>query len=132
MATPTKGGTEANAPVRRDSLGEKIAIAEMKIEYLRALGVDTSRLDKLLARAKKALASRSYTDAEGALDEMLIFFSVVSEEVGGLIDRFLGPGKSKMPTPRSQGPKSGPTLDEVRETVEDAFLKALHSQNLRR
>jgi hypothetical protein len=132
MATPTKEGTDAHAPVRKDSLGEKIALAEMKIECLRALGVDTKRLDTILVKAKSALGARQSASAAGNLDELLVLFSILSEEIDAIIDRFLGSGKGAKKAPRPTGRGPNPTLEEVRETVEDAFLKSLHSKNLRR
>ena len=132
MAPPTKGGTEAHTPVRRDSIGEKIGIAEMKTDYLRALGVDTSRMEKRLKKAKSAFGAKNYEASEVALDELLVLFSVLTKEVEEIIDRFLGSGKKKVRSTAALRGGGQPTLEEVRETVEDAFLKSLHSQNLRR
>ncbi|MHC4598944.1 MAG: hypothetical protein ACYS47_08065 [Planctomycetota bacterium] len=132
MATPTKEETDAHAPVRKDSLGEKIARAELKIECLRGLGVNTRRLDAGLAKAKAALAARQSTSAAASLDELLILFSILSEEIDLIIERFLESGEEGKDGLRPPARASSPSLNEVRETVEDAFLKSLHSRNLRR
>jgi len=114
-----------------DSFGQDLALAEMKLDCLRGLGVDAGTLKKKLAQAKNALRTRDYESTAGRLEELLYFFSLVGEELNALLARFQGT-KTGEGAARASNKLEDPTLDEIEETIEGAFQKALHSKGLRR
>ncbi|MHC5037688.1 MAG: hypothetical protein ACYTHM_10265 [Planctomycetota bacterium] len=131
MAAPTKNRARAKSPRKRDSIGQSIGIAEMKLEYLRGFGVDTAGLDAMLRGAKSAFGKKDYAKSQKRLEELLVFFGIAAEEINAILARFLGSGKKGRPKPKTEG-REALSLEAIQETVEEAFHKSLHSKGLRR
>ena len=109
---------------------ESLSLVEKKLEGLRALGVRAAGLERLSEEAKSGLSGEGGAEGRRKLDELLMIFSVLAEE----IETFLGRMESGAPGGAAEpGPQSSlPTLEEIEGTVEEAFLKHLHSSGLRR
>lgn len=129
MATAKKRAREGDLPGGRESVGQKVALAEMKIECLRGLGIRTPELDDLLKEAKNALRAKGPDAAARHADRLLVLFSVAAEELESLVARFLGKPGAGAGAARGG---AAPSIREIEETVADAFRKALHSSALRR
>ena len=115
-----------------EALRKNIALARKKLDNLKELGVGKNALEKILRKASEDLKAGREEDCRRGLDELLLFFKLAAEELGMILDRFLEGGKGEAPKKAGEGSRSLLTEEEIEETVEEAFKKALHSTALRR
>ncbi|MCU0723202.1 MAG: hypothetical protein MUC63_06255 [Planctomycetes bacterium] len=109
---------------------ESLLVAEKKLASLNILGSGGAPIEGLIAGAKLSLERSDLAEARRKADEILVFFSILSGEIDSILSRLAsGEGKREERKPDEGAP---PTLEEVEQTVEDAFLKHLHSTSLRR
>lgn len=113
-----------------DAVQESLLVVEKKLSCLNSLGVPASVFGARLQQAREKLERGETEEARKAVDELLVFFSILAEEVDAILARMDSGAEKKEGAKRESG--SPVTLDEIEQTVEEAFLKHLHSSGLRR
>ncbi|GEM_PF-3047061 len=130
-ASKKKKKRPARSRDERKSVETALEQASRKIEALKTLGADVSSLKTLLDKARASFRKKNNADAKKRVDELLVILRLGAEQMNAVMDPLPGASKRKTGPARKKG-NAVPTLDEVEQTVEEAFRKALHSSGLRR
>jgi len=113
-----------------DQIRETLLVVDRKRECLNILGVTSSSIEHRIDESRKIIEDGSPEEARKSLDEILVFFSILAEEIASILSKLdRHPGRKGTPEPESSQTLS---IEEIELTVEEAFLKHLHSSGLRR
>lgn len=113
-----------------DQIRETLLVVDRKIECLKLLGVRSPSIELRINESRKIVEGGSPEEARKGLDEILVFFSILAEEIDSILSKLdRHPGGKETSGPES--PQT-PSIEEIELTVEEAFLKHLHSSGLRR